>query len=145
MEEKKNLNIVVVDDEKEDLDIVREVFRSLNTRPSFGNLSVTYSLGIDAAITEIISGIANRKPINLLLTDYLMVGTDSKLSQMVYNTDGTGNSLAKFAKERIPEVKVIGHTGGESSSFDRSYVDLATKKIRDADSLYEKIREAVGR
>lgn len=54
--------------------------------------------------------------------------------------DGSGNAVAKYAKQNVSGIRVLGITGGDKNDFDPSYVDIRMSKSA-PDSQY---KEALG-
>jgi CheY-like chemotaxis protein len=141
--------ILVVDDSTRDLKNLSDAFDRMTALriPGTRFLDVDYCTGVDHAISTIgLHATARKfgsKTIDLIITDFDMPGT-ADLAKADGLGGDNGNTIARYAHDNLPGIKVIGHTGGDPSRFDSRYVSAAVSKITDPYLLAGLIRTTLG-
>ncbi len=140
--------ILFVDDDRNDLKRLSDAFYGMERLrvPGLSHLDVDFAEGVDHAMAIIDLNVSARKlghkSLDLIITDLDMPGTGSLAIEAGLRDNG--NTIAKYACEKLPGIKVIGHTGGDPARFDTGYVSYAVPKIRDPYLLAGLIRSALG-
>jgi len=134
------INVLIVEDSESDLKRLSDAYNSVASGLGISNIDV--ALGVDHAISmiDLYASRLGRKP-DIVITDYDMPGTGDLAKKDGY--EDNGNGVARYAKGKLPDVKVIGHTGGDPSRFDSRFVIAAVPKIIDGIILANLVRTAV--
>jgi len=149
MKNTMNKKILVVDDSTRDLKNLSDAFDRMSFMriPGTRFLDIDYCHGVDHALSTIGLNASGRKlghkTIDLVITDFDMPGTGDLARKDGLGGDN-GNTVAKYAHDKLPGIKVIGHTGGDKSRFDSRYVSAISDKITDPYLLAGLIRTTLG-
>jgi len=140
-----NIKIMFVDDDPK---IIARydawIAHIVRTIPGLKYINPVASDGIDHAISMIDLSLGpSAKSLDLIITDFDMPGTGLWASKTLGLPDN-GNAVAKYASLKIPNVPVIGNTGGNPANFDTKYVSIAFSKIDDPYMLAGIIRSTLG-